>query len=190
MAIQFYKPTQKVTGSACSFSFNSKDECLYIQLVKQVGYDPAKRLGSFNGGEKVNLKFSMTEIGGMIDALERNVPFSAFHSSEARTGINFDPYIDKVSNLQKGFSLRINQTSGDNKISFALGFTFPEMVQIREYLKFVLEHCFSANYSADKKAYLDKVKKKEESAKATPIKKEEPKVEDPWEGEENPKDDF
>ena len=198
MPINFYKPTQKVTGAACSFSFNSKEECVFIQLIKQVSYNAGKRLGTFNGGEKINLKFSMTETAGMIDALERNVAYSMFHTTAvAKTGINFEPYMDQVTLTQKGFSLKIHQTAGENKIGFLLGFTFPEMALVKEYLKFSLEHCFTAIYSADKKAFADNLKKKEATAAQVAIKPEvvpEPQptaVEaDPWGGENNPDDDF
>ena len=205
MGINFYKPTQKITGAACSFSFNSKEECVFIQLIKQVSYDAGKRLGTFNGGEKINLKFSMTETAGMIDALERNVAYSMFHTTPvAKTGINFEPYMDQVALTQKGFSLKIHQTAGENKIGFLLGFTFPEMALVKEYLKFALTHCFTAIYSADKKAFADSLKKKEEAAtsasKAAPKTKQpeaapEPTAQaeeskDPWGGESNPDDDF
>ena len=189
MPLQFYKPNAKITGSAVSVSFNSKDEAMYIQFIKQVGYNTEKKLGSFKGGDKANFKFSLTEVGGMIDALERNVACPMYHgvgSNSAR--INFQPYIAKDGD-QKGFSLSITKVvEGQNDI-YRIGFTFPEMRLLKEYLQFILDHCFSAIYSADKKKF-EELKKKKESL---PVEEEiQPNQEapDPWKGEESPDDDF
>lgn len=185
MGLKFYKPTQKNTGAACEFSFNSKESCLFIGLVKQIGYDQSKRLGSFKGGEQARFKFSLTEIAGMIDALNRNAEYPMFHSSEAaKSVITFKPYLDMNTNQQKGFSLSISKTSGEEKLSYRIGFTFQEMELIKRYLIFSLEHCFSAIYSADKKK-AEQYKKTKEKEPTEPTDSK-----DPWGGEENPDDDF
>lgn len=183
MPLQFYKPTPSNTGFASAISFNSKENCIYIQFIKQVSYDAQRRIGSFKGGKRNNFKFSLNEVGAMIYAIENTTKCSFFHSSkDATSAINFGPYALKDTQEIKGFSLMITKTIGEEKDICKIGFTFGEVTLLREYLKFCLDHCFSAIYSSDKKKYDDYKKNEASNKKApkTPEAEEAADEGDPW----------
>lgn len=174
--ISFYKPNPKSTGCACSFKADTKldsSKGLFIDMIKQVSWDGTKRTGSFKGGEETSLKFSVTEVGDMLNALETNTAAfpqfnkdaGAYHTSQSGSAmIRFCPYIDK-ENVQKGFSLSVSKKEEGKEKKFLIGFTFAEMSVLREFLKWTLERIFTANHSAEKKKRDDyfKAQKEKES---------------------------
>ena len=148
--VQFYKPNPKVTGTACSFWLN-KDGSIMSSMIKQDSWNDQKRIGSFsknkgNPQKSVIVKFSPAELGGIIDAMERNVTFSAYHSSKDQiTKINFGPYVSKKDNKQVGFSYSINKEEkqdSTNKIGFVIGFNYGEARYLKEFLLEVLRGSF------------------------------------------------
>jgi hypothetical protein len=160
MPLTFYKANPKNTGASCGISFNSKDQCVFFNLKKQVSWDPKKRVGSFWDGKHALIKLSINEVGDVIRVLEQNTDFSAYHvSGEFKTQISFKPYFkeveqdDELKEVHKGFTLSIYKTGSDenDKTSILIGFTHGEAIALREFLKFSLVHIYSAIYSADKK---------------------------------------
>ena len=156
--IQFYKPNPKVTGTACSFWLN-EDGSIMSSMIKQDSWNDQKRIGSFsknkgNPQKSVIVKFSPSELGGIIDAMERNESFSAYHSSKDQiTKINFGPYVSKKDNKQVGFSYSINKEEkqdSTNKIGFVIGFNFGEGRYLKEFLLEVLRGGFDWRDSTDK----------------------------------------
>lgn len=187
MPLQFYKANKSVKGAAASLSFNSKDAGIYIELIRQVSWDDSKRTGTFKGGDKCNLKLSMSEAGGILRAIEQKEEFpSAYHSFPGgSTQISFKPY-EKDGSFS-GFGLSVLRKKDGSESRFLLGFSPSESIVIREFLKFALEHCFSAIYSADKKRFLEKESKMEpknantdKEADEAENKKEEPVIDDPF----------
>lgn len=149
--ISFYKPNSKNTGTACSFSVNSKDGSVWSSLIKQSSWNDATKTGSFsdnkdNPQKSARVKFSMTEVAGLLEALDKNVEFSAYHSSDKQiTKIKFSPYIK--DDKQVGFSYSVNKESKDNienKQSFLLGFYFNEARLLKEFLTHALNSIFKA----------------------------------------------
>ena len=147
--ISFYKPNSKNTGTACSFSVNSKDGSIWSSLIKQSSWNEATKTGSFsdnrdNPQKSARVKFSMTEAAGLLEALDKNVEFSAYHSSDKQvTKIKFSPYIK--DDKQVGFSYSVNKESKDNienKQSFLLGFYFNEARLLKEFLIHALNSIF------------------------------------------------
>jgi hypothetical protein len=191
MGLQFYKPNSRNAGVALGITFNSKDAAVYLEFIKQNGWNNETKNGVFKGGEKGNVKLSLPEVGGFIDTIEtvlspilhtvveegkkptvikpQSRNFSGYHTvNNNSTKIAFLPYTDKGTGELKGLSLSVKKTTtGENPVdlSFLIGFTFAEAVLLREYLKFALEHVFSAIYSADKKQAEDYKKKKDAAAK-------------------------
>jgi hypothetical protein len=86
----------------------------------------------------------MTEVAGLLEALDKNVEFSAYHSSDKQvTKIKFSPYIK--DDKQVGFSYSVNKESKENienKQSFLLGFYFNEARLLREFLVHALNSIF------------------------------------------------
>lgn len=149
--ISFYKPNSKNTGTACSFSVNPKDESIWSSLIKQSSWNDAKKIGSFsenqnNPNKSVKIKFALTEAAGLLDALERNVEFSAYHTSEKQsTQIKLSPYIK--DNKQVGFSYIVNKTdkqNSENKQSYLIGFYFNEGRLLKEFLSYALNSVFES----------------------------------------------
>ena len=149
--ISFYKPNSKNTGTACSFTVNTKDASIWGSLIKQSSWNDAKKIGSFsenqnNPNKSVKVKFSLTEAAGILDAIERNTEFSAYHTSEKQTTrIKFCPYIRE--DKQVGFSYSVNKEdkqNSENKQSYLIGFYFNEARLIREFISYALNSTFEA----------------------------------------------
>lgn len=147
--ISFYKPNSKNTGTACSFSINSKEGSVWSSLIKQSGWNDATKTGSFsdnkdNPQKSARVKFSTTEAAGILEAIDKNIEFSAYHSSDKQiTKIRFSPYIKDEK--QVGFSYSVNKENKDNienKQSFLLGFYFNEARLLKEFLTFGLQSIF------------------------------------------------
>ena len=150
--IQFYKPNSKNTGSACSFWLSPKDNRFYACIIKQDSWNAAKRTGSFaqnaeNPEKKVVVKFSDVEIGGILDAIDSNRGFSAYHdgaTTQFSTSLKFEPYMREGS--QVGFSFMVTKSSKEDttkKISFVIGLSFPEARLLKEHLSFLLNKSFA-----------------------------------------------
>lgn len=98
--IQFYKPNPKVSGTACSFWVTQNGDAM-ASMIKQASWNDAKKTGSFsankgNSQKNVITKLNATEIAGIIDSLESNREFSAFHKSQNQIlQIRFSPYLEK-----------------------------------------------------------------------------------------------
>jgi len=195
-----YKPNSSNKGHGLGLQFNSKEEVLFLNLIKQNGFN-ANGKGKFNGGKQVTVALGKHEIGGIlavIDGLKHPIYASDkatlkpkrrkqeyHHESEKQSlKITFSAYEDKDSGEVKGLSISVLQTlkadSEKNSYSFWAG--VDESYLIEEYLKFVLGHFFSADYAEDKKKRAENFKegvakkdKAAEPAKATaPEKQDEP----------------
>ena len=165
--ISFYKPNSKNTGTACSFSVNSKDNSVWGSLIKQSSWNEAKKIGSFsenqnNPNKSVKVKFSLTEAAGLLDSLERNTEFSAYHTSEKQiTKIRLAPYIRDEK--QVGFSYSVNKEDKqniENKQSYLIGFYFNEARLLREFLAYSLNSVFETQR-------IEAIKKAKNSTKET-----------------------
>jgi hypothetical protein len=149
--ISFYKPNSKNNGTACSFTVNSKDASIWGSLIKQSSWNEAKKIGSFsenqnNPNKSVKVKFSLTEAAGILDAIERNTEFSAYHTSEKQiTKIKFSPYIRDEK--QVGYSYSVNKEDKqniENKQSYLIGFYFNEARLLKEFLGYALNSVFES----------------------------------------------
>ena len=143
--IQFYKPNKSVTGNACSFWLN-RDGSIMSSMIKQDSWNQERRVGSFsknkgNPQKSVITKLSRIEVGGIIDAIETNREFSAYHRSQKQIlQIRFCPYIR--DDKQIGFSFSINKQDVEdstNKVSFVIGFYFPESRLLKHDLETFLD---------------------------------------------------
>lgn len=156
--LAFYKPNKSAKGSLASISFNSKSEKkgIFIEMVKQTGWDNQTGTGSFKDGDKVNVKLSLIEAAGIMRAIEQNcaaAPKGFYHKSQTGTAtINFTPY--EREGAQVGFSLGISKQEGTGeRKNFYIGLDFNESRLLQEFLRFCLGHVFQGMYSdAVKKA--------------------------------------
>ena len=149
--INFYKANPRVTGTACSFYLNPRDNVFFSTMIKQDSWDENRRIGSFaknkdNPSKKVNIKFSAMEIAGIIDAFESNREFSGYHGSNQVVKFKFCPYLKDGNQI--GFSYSVNKESKEDstdKTNFIIGFNFAEGRLLRENLSHLLRKHFAAN---------------------------------------------
>lgn len=155
---QIYHPNKNNTGFACSFTQSDKDRTIFATLIKQSGWDAEKRIGVFKDSKNdpnknVNIKLEPVEIGGILDCIDRNRPFTAMHDGDKYIkSIQFVPWMNKVPEgekpTQKGYSFSItvtNKEDSTSKNSFYIGLTYAESRLIREFLIFSLRKSFVRN---------------------------------------------
>lgn len=193
--IQFYKPNSKNTGSACSFQISTRDECIYVNFIKQSGWDESKRRGSFSGNAQnpkmsASFKLSSTEAGEIISCIRRNGEFSGFHDSPKQVArIKFSPYSrpnkDNPQQLsQVGFSFSVGKESKENandKTSFLIGFTFGEAVKLEAFLSLALIKLFEkAIQEQDNKAATRQPQAQQSSRQENPTNEPAASDDDLW----------
>jgi hypothetical protein len=172
--IQIFKSNKSVTGHAASFSINSKEGSLYIQLIKQTGYNAEKHLGSFKGGDKLNVKFNIWEVGSILDALLKNTTYKTVHKSTDRTtSVSVGPYFaqDDAKKIL-GYSFSFSYKDGEEQKRFSISLNSGEKVVIMEYLRFMLGRAFNASYNEQKKQF----EKKNKTDNKNEVKEEEPAI--------------
>ena len=183
--LQFYKPNSKNTGCGCSFKYSAKDDCVFVNMIKQATWDEQAKRGSFAGNSQnpkasCSIKLSLTEAADIISAVRRNGEVSAFHDSAKQvTRIKVSPYVrptkdDPSKTAQVGYSFSVSKESKENaqdKTSFLIGFTFGEGTRLESFFCFALAKSFE-------KASLDQDNRSAAiPAAATPKKEEAPKQE-------------
>jgi len=173
MSVQFYKPTKTIKGTASRFSLNTKNECVFLSLIKQVGWDGKN--GSFKGGAQCVTKLSVVEMGRFVAVMDKNLTESFFHTSENQTvQIKFSPYYSQQNTSdQKGFSLLVTKTNNQTKTntSFLMGFNFGEAVALRQFFVFAMDRVFAYLHQKEKKEFEDKQKNNNSGAASSLVNK-------------------
>ena len=162
--IHFYKPTPRVTGTACSFYLNKKDNSFFSTLIKQDGWDSGKKTGTFkknkdNPNKRVNIKFSALEIASFIDAIKRNQKLTGYHGSNQIVRFTFGPYVRKDEQEQKGFSFSVTKESKEDsteKSSYLIGFNFGEAELLQQHLSHLLLDSFRITDALIEKSFKEK----------------------------------
>ena len=172
--IQFYKPNQKMTGTAGSF-WSNFDGSIMASLIKQaapIGQNPFAK-NKDNPEKRVITKLSPIEVSGILDAIESGREWSAYHQSENQVlQLKFATY---ESGKNKGFSFSIykqDKTDSQNKKSFALGFTFAEARYLKEFFIYALRKCFEKEHEEFKKKQKEHFKEKARQKRSAPEQEE------------------
>lgn len=143
--IQFYKPNPKGTGNACSF-FLTPDGSIMASMIKQDSWNAAKKTGSFSKNKGVPNKSVMTklsriEAAGIMDSIETNREWTAYHRSPKQVvQMKFCPYMRDGN--QVGFSFSINKQDAEDstsKSSYVIGLYFPEARLLAHDLEIFLD---------------------------------------------------
>jgi hypothetical protein len=154
--INFYKPNSKNTGCGCSFKYSPKDNCVFVNLIKQASWDDSKKRGSFaanaqNPKMSCSIKLNLGEMAEIASCISRNGEINLFHDSPKQIArIKFSPYLrgtkeNPSEKSQVGFSLSISKENKENsqdKTSYLMGFTFGEATQLSSFALFVLAKSF------------------------------------------------
>ncbi len=165
---QFYSPNANNTGAALFASFNSKEGVCYWKFLQQTGWDTGTKKGSFKDGKYINFKLSQDEVGAVIEAIRNKGQTSFYHQFDGAvtTGsFNYYSIEPKVAGgkAKVGFGLKVKKDNMELKVGFTLG----SAERFMEFLRFSLDHIFSAEYSAEKKRNEEYLKNKA----AAPAKK-------------------
>ena len=154
--INFYKPNSNNTGCGCSFKYSAKDNCVFVNLIKQASWDDAAKRGSFaanaqNPKASCSIKLNLTEMADIASCISRNGETNLFHDSQKQVArIKFSPYLrgskeNPDVKVQVGFSLSVSRDNKENtqdKSSYLMGFTFGEATQLSSFALFVLAKSF------------------------------------------------
>lgn len=157
--MQLFKPNAKGQGHAVGISFNSKDGKIFFKFIKQTGWDEKTKRGKFQGGQMFNITFNATEVGGILNCIERGSTDKLFHSSgKGDTSIEWAPLVNKATNVKNGVTVSVNPRGqevkeGEKPLQFGFWFNNAEARLLKEYLQFALDHIFTAEYSAEKKKF-------------------------------------
>ena len=187
--LQFYKPNTKNTGSACSFSYNKKDKALWVNFIKQASWNNETKNGTFKGSgpdKKANSKFSVTELAGLVHAIETNGEYGGFHGTKERnTTFKFCPYVRDGDQVGFSFSLNQNNSQEGIKKSFIIGFNFAEGRMLKEYALTVLNNYFTdsieeSQYGTSHPPANKKTEEKIETPTTTEDNSQEVNLDVPW----------
>ena len=161
-------------------------------LIKQASWDSNAKKGSFaqnkdNPSKRVIVKLNPTEVGGLIDSIETNREFSNYHTSQNQTlQIKFGPYLRNGEQVGYSFSVyKQDKQDSSNKVSYVIGFTFPEARYLKEFLIYVLRKIFEKENEKHQKNQKEKIKevmkqKREKEKRATSNQPAEDTEEDLW----------
>ena len=99
--IAFYKPNKGNKGSASSFHYSPKFNCVFAEIIKQNSWDESTRTGVFKQSRNdptthIIIKLGWHEVGSILDCIERYRPFSTYHEQDD---------FPKVLNLRFGIKL-------------------------------------------------------------------------------------
>jgi len=187
--LQFYKPNPKSTGSACSFSYNKTDKALWVNFIKQASWNTQSKTGTFKGSgpdKKANSKFSVTELAGLVHAIETNGEYGGFHGTKERnTTFKFCPYMREGNQVGYSFSLNQSNAQEGTKKSFIIGFNFAEGRMLKQYALTVLNNYFTdcieeSQFSTSHPAANKKTEEKIETSAPTKDNNQEVDLDVPW----------
>ena len=151
--IQIYKPNASVKGFAASFRYSTDKDCVFAQLIRQSTWNDEQKLGGFKESmtdptKKTTAALGFTEIGAILDCIERNRPFKTYHDSDKEAkSISFTPWMDKntpPTHLGFSFAITVKGKNGEPDNAFYIGLTFPEARELREFLVWALHQHFGA----------------------------------------------
>lgn len=185
--LSFYKPNSKNTGAA--FSANFKGSELYFNIVKQASWNDAQRRGSFkenvkNPQKSLGVKMNSIEAANIMLAMDTKGKYSTYHKSKNQNlNIIFELMVDKATGAEKGFSLRILKEDVANsvdKISFSMGFYFPEGIILRAFLDEFIRFSFFANENEQESPNQQEATSQQEIAQAPKEAKKPESQDDDW----------
>lgn len=78
--LAFYHPAPENKGIALSFSYNSSEDKLYLNILRQTGWDNDLKRGTFSGEDKKVVKFSQKEAATIAFCISEGSFFSTQHT--------------------------------------------------------------------------------------------------------------
>jgi hypothetical protein len=142
----FYAASKGAPLGALDISFNSKDGAVYFKFAPQTAYHADRRAkGEYGWRDSINIKLDVGEVGAIIRSLRIDGEYTFVHDFEGNKttgGVKF--YTSKNGSHGFGFYAK----KGDREIKVPVQVGDGEL--ILEYLRFCLDHIFSADYALEK----------------------------------------
>lgn len=153
MSNNFFSPNQKISGGAAFFSFNSKDGCVYLKLLKQIANN-ANKLNNFDGKNPLNIKLSQDEAADIIRTIRTRGKSKFYHVFDnKKTSGSFNYYEIAPSKEgdepKTGFGLTVKKISDENTLEIKVGFTPASAERLRLFLENALNHIFDQEHRDD-----------------------------------------
>lgn len=142
----YFKPNKSKTGSLFSVSLTPESNGVFVNIVKQTGWDEAKNKGSFQGGSKVTIKFSELEVAGIKMALNTNGECKFFHTSgenKSQGSVKFFQITKEENGKPKtytGFTFFVKKGTEEFKSNLASN----EAADLSAFLAYAQEKFFDA----------------------------------------------
>lgn len=160
MSLPIYKPNAANKGSAFTFNFGPAkkggdlkgDLALYVSTVLQASWNAGTKTGSFkenakNAAKTCNIKLSVFEAGGLINAIKRRVEFKGFHTFPGSIGsIQFSFAPSLKEDVFNGFVFSILR--GTDKAVFRMGIAPNEAEILLYFLDFGVKQHFANRFKA------------------------------------------
>lgn len=140
---KFYKPNKSNKGHLFSFNLGKAKEdenlALYLEGVKQNGWNEETKNGTFKDGAKISVKFNEFEIAQFLNTIETDFAedlklYHSFGDSGTQIFFSAKEYQGKI-----GYVLTVMR----KEERFSMAFSKAEVLFLREYFKFVLTQIFS-----------------------------------------------
>ena len=172
MSNNYFSPNKSITGGAAFFSFNSKEGCVFVKLLKQIANNPDKQ-GNFDGKNPINIKLGQDEVADIIRAIRTNAESKFYHQFDGNTASGSFKYytIPAKDNFpaKSGFGLSVKKTQAENTLEIKVGFTLGSGERLSLFLQNALVHIFDAEYAQDIKDAKEYQEKQKNTSKANPV---------------------
>jgi len=135
--LAFYHPVSDNSGIATSFSYNSGEDKLYLNILPQTGYDEETFRGFFSGEGKKVVKFSQVEASCIARCIDKGQGFDVVHSfNNIRNEICFAPLESRE------YELTIQYSEGDQEKIFRTELEIGELNLLRLYIESAIQESF------------------------------------------------
>lgn len=180
MAETYYSPTPRVTGGLLSVSYffgsrqgdtTQKQGAIFFKFAKQTDWNKERKIGSYKGGEIINVKFTRQEIFDLIIAYEKKTKWDFYHSFGSSPVKGTFTYYEQDQGKKKGYGMLVTK----DETTIRVGLSEGRAKSLVNYLEWCSSKINEAQDRWDKKQRFNT--QKEEAAEPEKEAEEETSVE-------------
>lgn len=134
--LPFYHPKSDNTGLALSFSYNSSEDKLYLNILKQTGWDQTAQRGTFGGEDKKVVKFSQIEAAAIAKTIQDRLRFGTIHKFNGITNTF------SIFPLNDSFALDIKHETENTGVTFSTNLSTGESYLLKSYIDAAIQESF------------------------------------------------
>jgi hypothetical protein len=138
--LPFYHAEPGNAGIAISFSYNSTEDKLYLNLLRQNGWDETTKRGTFSGEDKRVVKFSQIEAASLAEIITNGGSLHLIHQFNGITNNISIEWSDGEELI-----LSINQRTAKGEERFMTELTSGEAHLLRIYIESAIKESFWGN---------------------------------------------